>query len=117
MTTYDERIEDLFESLEITKITPRKHVGGTWINGRIGGHAFNALVFADHAEVPEYELDRTRISKFWLRRTSDKVVVANFDRGWDVRPTTPIAETITELLTEGLAGFAVECAPAGGCAN
>lgn len=114
MTLNQDQIEDLFETLEITKIMPRKHVGGTWINGKIGGHAFNALVFTDHAEIPEYELDQSRISKFWLRRKCDRVVVANFDRGWDVRPATPMAEAITELLMEGLAGFLDGCEPARG---
>ena len=50
----------------------------------MGGHRFQALVFTSHAEIPEYELGSSRISKYWLQRTNDRVVVANFDRGWDV---------------------------------
>ena len=71
----------------------------------MAGHRFEALVFPDHAEHPEYELGDSRISKLWVRRSADKVVVANFDRGWDLRPTTPMAEQIVDLLAAGL----VEC--------
>ena len=78
-------------------------VGGTWVSGTIGGHRFNALVSPDHAEHADYELDESRISKLWVQRISDRTMVANFDRGWDLRPSNPIAEQIVDLLAAGLA--------------
>lgn len=94
---------DLLDTLKITKVQRRTSVGGTWVQGTIGEHRFDALVFPEHADQPDYELDDSRISKLWVRRSSDRATVANFDRGWDVRPTTPIAGQIVDLLAAGLA--------------
>jgi len=83
---------------------PREHgIGGTWVNGTLGGYRFSALVFPEHADLPDYELDGSRISKLWVQRSSDRTMVANFDRGWDVRPTMPEDEQIVDLLAAGLA--------------
>ena len=77
--------------------------GGAWVRGRIGGHRFDALVFPEHADETSYELNESRISKLWVQRISDRATVVNFDRGWDIRPTTPVAQQIVDLLAEGLA--------------
>ena len=103
MTNDDIDASDLLETLKITKSERRTIGGGTWVGGTMGGHRFDALVFSDHADEPTYELANSRISKLSLRRISDGQIVANFDRGWDVRPTTPIAEQIVDLLAAGLA--------------
>ena len=66
-------------------------------------HTFEALVFPEHAESESYELGQTRISKFYLREQKTRETVCNFDRGWDIRPTTPAAQRITDLLTDCLA--------------
>lgn len=79
---------DLLATMTITKVEPRK-VGGSWVTGTIGGHAFEALVFQDHASEPSYELGDSRISKFWLRDNASRATVAEFERGWALRPTTP----------------------------
>jgi hypothetical protein len=111
MTTNDDAphdettAEDLMDTLEITKIKRRDPSGGSWAKGTIGGHRFEALVFAEHAESEDYELEDSRISKLWVQRIADKATVACFDRGWDTRPTTVIATTIVGLLAMGLAGF------------
>ncbi|MCO6438997.1 MAG: hypothetical protein J5J06_18035 [Phycisphaerae bacterium] len=101
MMTNDEPA-DLLDTLKITKVQERD-AGGSWVMGNIAGHRFEALVFPEHAAYPEYELDASRISKLWVQRSADRAVVANFDRGWDVRPTTPVAEEIVDLLVAGLA--------------
>ncbi|MCO6437299.1 MAG: hypothetical protein J5J06_09460 [Phycisphaerae bacterium] len=100
-TTSDEPT-DLLDTLKITKLQQRD-AGGSWVMGNIGGHRFDALVFPEHAVCPDYELDASRISKLWVQRIADRAVVVNFDRGWDVRPTTPVAEEIVDLLVAGLA--------------
>ena len=99
-TTYHEAIGD---DLVITKQTRRAAGAGTWVIGKIAGHKFEALVFPEHAECPDYELEDSRISKLWLQRLSDKTTVVNFDRGWDIRPTTKTAQAIVGFLAAGLA--------------
>jgi len=109
-TNQDIDAADLLDTLKITKIERRTSFGGAWVSGTIGGHRFDALVFPEHAECPDYELGDSRISKLTVQRIAvrstgarTKTTVANFDRGWDVRPTTPIAEQIVDLLAAGLA--------------
>ena len=94
---------DIGDDLRITKTTRRASGAGTWVIGSIAGHKFNVLVFPEHADCPDYELDDSRISKIWLQRLSDKATVVNFDRGWDVRPTTKAAQAIVDFLAAGLA--------------
>jgi len=94
---------DLMETFKMTKVQRRTIAGGAWVKGTIGGHRFDALVFSEHAEQPDYELEDSRISKLWVQRISDRATVANFDRGWDVRPRTPVAGQIVDLLAAGLA--------------
>ncbi len=96
---------DLMETLDIRKVLRRIVAGGKWVQGTIGGHRFDALVFPGHAECPDYELDDSRISKLWVQRISDRATVANFDRGWDLRPTTSVAGQIVDMLAGGLAEF------------
>src|SRR5262245_58897765 len=94
---------DLGFDLEITKIERRRSAAGTWVSGTLHGHRFDALVFPEHAENPEYEIDDSRISKLWLQRISDRTVVFNWDRGPDVPATDTIARAIVDFLCEGLA--------------
>lgn len=94
---------DLSDDLRIAKTTRRAAGSGTWVIGTLAGHKFNALVFPEHAECADYELGDSRISKLWLQRLSDGATVCNFDRGWDVRPTTKVAAAIVDCLAAGLA--------------
>jgi len=94
---------ELLDTLQITKIKPRRGCGGSWVIGTIAGHRFEALVFPEHADSPDFELADSRISKLWVRRIDDNVTVVNFDRGWDILPATPRAKTIVDLLAAGLA--------------
>ena len=94
---------DLGEKLEITKTTRQAGGAGTWVIGRIAGHRFDALIFPEHADNPDYELGDSRISKLWIRREADKQTVLNFDRGWDIRPVTEMAAAVADFLAAGLA--------------
>lgn len=94
----------MLDTLAITKIDRQGcSGGGSWVSGRIAGHRFEALVFPEHAERESYELNRSRISKLWLKDMTSGQTVANFERGWDVRPTTDNARQIVDLLAAGLA--------------
>ena len=95
--------DDLGDDLKITKTDSSRQMGGTWVTGSIAGHTFQVLVFPEHAECEAYELGTSRISKLWLRRQADRQVVANFDRGWDLEPTTDDAREIVGFLASGIA--------------
>ena len=75
------------------------------MKGSLSGYAFCALVFPEHAESPDYELSSSKISKLWMQHLADHKVVVNFDRGWDVRPTTDLESQVVDFLTAGLADF------------
>jgi hypothetical protein len=103
-TSHTERDDlEIGDDLTIRKITRRAAGAGTWVCGRMNGHRFDALVFPEHAEQAEYELDQSQISKLFVQRLHDRQTVVNFDRGWDVRPTTDEAAAIVDFLAAGLA--------------
>jgi hypothetical protein len=89
--------------LRITKTTRRAAGAGTWVIGTVAGFRFDALVFPDHAEQPEFELGESRISKLWIKRLADERVVCNFDRGWDVRPADETTQAVVDFLAATLA--------------
>jgi hypothetical protein len=104
MTSQTDRDEmEIGDDLTITKTTRRFSASGTWVCGRLNAHRFDALVFREHAETAEFELGESQISKLWVQRLADKKTVANFDRGWDVRPTADEATSIVDFLAAGLA--------------
>ena len=94
---------DLGDDFEITKTTRRASGGGTWVCGRLHGHRFDALVFPEHAENPEWELGGSRISKLWIQRLADKTTVFSWDRGMDIPAADEVAGAIADFLAGGLA--------------
>ncbi len=94
---------EMLATLMITKTTRRNAGAGTWVTGTIAGHAFEALVFPEHAECESYELGKSRISKLHLRTIATRNPVACFDRGWDVIPINDPARRAVDLLCAGLA--------------
>ena len=103
MTTNGNDAGDLLETLKIKKVERRTSAGGAWVQGTIGGHRFEALVFPEHATNPEYEIADSRISKLWVQRLDDRATAYNWDRGADIAPTTEVAGMIVDLLAAGLA--------------
>jgi hypothetical protein len=91
------------DDLTFTRQTDRAGVGGTWVVGLVAGHRFQALVFADHADDPAWELGESRISKLWVQRLADRAVVFNFDRGLDVPAQDETARAVVDFLAAGLA--------------
>src|SRR4051794_3200297 len=88
--------------LRITKQTRRTSGGGTWVIGTLQGHRFEALVFPEHAEVSDYELGDSRISKLWLQRLADGREVYCWDRGVDLAPADAAAAAVVDFLAAGL---------------
>ena len=93
---------DLGSDLEITKITRRASGGGTWVSGTIAGYRFDALVFPEHAEVADYELQSSRISKLWIARLKNKETVFNWDRGLDIPAASDKTQAVVNFLCAGL---------------
>jgi hypothetical protein len=77
----------------------------------LNGHRFDALVFSEHAECADYELGDSRISKLWIEHLDDRITVANFDRGWDLRPIDKTAQAIVDFLAAGLAEHVYSAEP------
>ena len=96
---------DVGHDLEITKTTRRASGGGTWVSGTLSGHRFDALVFPEHADNPEYEIGESRISKLWIQRLADRRQVFNWDRGADVPAADQTVACIVDFLSGGLADF------------
>jgi hypothetical protein len=96
---------EIGDDLVIARKSRHTGVPGIWAIGTLNGYRFEALVFSEHAECPDYELGDSRISKLWLKELNSGKTVANFDGGWDVRPTTKIAQVIVDFLAAGLADY------------
>ena len=103
MTTTTTQNDDLGHDLVITKTTRRASAAGTWVCGRLAGHRFDALVFPEHADEPDWEIGDSRISKLWVQRLADRRTVYNWDRGLDVPAADATAQAIVDFLGAGLA--------------
>jgi hypothetical protein len=101
--TTDATEPEFGDDLTFTRQTARETVGGTWVIGLVAGHRFQALVFANPAEDPSWELGDSRISKLWVQRLTDRVVVFNFDRGLDVPAQDAAGRAVVDFLAIGLA--------------
>jgi hypothetical protein len=95
--------QDIGQDMAITKVKGRDGVPGTWINGTLNDHKFQALVFANHADHPDYELGASRISKLWIQRMGDQKVVFLGERGEVIPAQDDTAKAIVGFLCEGLA--------------
>lgn len=76
---------------------------GVWVKGRVAGHRFEGLAFPGHADQPEHGLGRSRLSKLWVQRLSDRAVVFSWDRGADVPAVDAAATAVVDFLAAGLA--------------
>jgi len=101
------RNDEIGHDLRITKTTRRAAGAGTCVCGTIGGtpggYRFEALVFPEHAENPEWELGDSRISKLWIARFKNKETVFNWDRGADIPAATARTQAVVDFLAAGLA--------------
>ena len=104
MTTNANHDDDLDFDLEITKVSRRASGGGTWVCGTLNGtHRFDALVFPEHADNPEWEIGDRRISKLWLSHIKTKETSYKWDRGLDIPAANKKVQTLVDFLCAGLA--------------
>ena len=65
-----------------------------WFYGRIDGFQYEVKVYETGSQ---YGINEGRISKLYLKGDEGQ---ANYDRGWDIEPTTPEAEKAVQILLE-----------------
>ena len=94
---------DVGFDLEIKTVTRRASRGGIWVCGTMSGHRFDALVFPEHADNPDWEIGDSRISKLWIQRLADGQTVFNWDRGADIQANDELTQAIVDFLAGGLA--------------
>jgi hypothetical protein len=94
---------DEVTELVITEVDPPGKLTRCWVTGYIERHAFEALLYPRHAIWPEIELRRSRISKLCLRELASGQIVAVFERGWGLPPTTETAREVVDYLASVLA--------------
>jgi hypothetical protein len=97
------RGEEEVTELVIAERSPANGLARCCVQGYMQQHAFSALLYPQHAIEPGRELQQSLISKLDIRRLHDWELVANYDRGWEVRPTTPVAQKIVDYLIANLA--------------
>ncbi len=61
---------------------------GTWTQGITNG--FNWSI-KHYEQGSEYGIDGGRISKLWIQRERNGEIIANYDRGWDIKPNEATA--------------------------
>lgn len=59
-----------------------RNVGGRWVKGLMEGYDYEVLVFPKGSQ---YGINKGRISKLNIRN-KDKKTVAEYERGWTVKP-------------------------------
>lgn len=96
---------DIGFDFEIDRIDRSRPDGAVRVDGSTAGYRFNALLHRDHADLPEWELGRSRIAKLWIRRIDTKTVTFNFDRGMDIDARDQTTAEIVSFLAEGLANL------------
>lgn len=64
-----------------------------WTNGTINGFDYTVKHFQEGSR---FGINNGRISKLWIGK--DGKTYANYDRGWDIRPTDPEAKKVYQEL-------------------
>lgn len=92
---------DLSYDFETTKTTRRAAGNGPWVCSRLHGYRFEALVFPEHAEDREWELDESKISRLFIQRLVDRQIVFSWDKGPDVPAADETVAAIIDFLAIG----------------
>lgn len=69
-----------------------------WIEGKFGDYKFQAKHFDEGSE---FGIKNGRTSKLWVC-DSKRNCVANYDRGWDIRPATKELKQIVNKIVSFL---------------
>jgi antirestriction protein len=89
--------------INISTLSPRQSVGGTWVEGTIRNYRFSALVFPEHAAEPAWELGQSRISKLALQSIDTGLNVYSWERGLDIPAKDDEVQCAVDSLVHELA--------------
>ena len=89
-------------TIALTSIRRNNNNSGLWVKGQGVGYRFCALVFKDRADLPEWEIGESGISKLWISR--NEIPVFNWDRGLDFHRGDAYTEFVLKLIVEKLPG-------------
>lgn len=79
---------------------------GGGINWLILKHGTHTIQIKRYDEPSQYGINNGRISKLYIKDEKQKhetgtgVVVANYDRGWDVKPTDPKVKKLVDQIVK-----------------
>lgn len=88
-------MEALYEYM-VKRLKP--HMGQVGDSTEITDGDFKAVIkhFPEPSE--EYGIDGGKISKLWIKNTKTGEIVANYDRGWDVKIKAPAVKKFYEKI-------------------
>lgn len=66
-----------------------------WTEGNINGYEYSVKVYD---EASDMGINKGRISKLDVRKSGR--IVASYDRGWDVRPTTEEVKAVVKEIVK-----------------
>jgi hypothetical protein len=84
---------------------------GHWVSGSCGTYSFQAKVYDTGSK---YGIGKGRISKLNIWDTADrsrKNIIVNYDRGWDIQPSSNDEFTVYGAILTCLEQLPVEEAP------
>ena len=77
---------------------------GNWLQGTAGKYKVQMKRFDEPSA--DYGLNKGRVSKLYIadpkakHHTGTGVVLANYDRGWDIKPTAPAVKKLVAQITK-----------------
>lgn len=83
--------------IQIFKIE-RHGGGGAWITGVAKGDIRIKVAILVFTEGSQFGINKGKVSKLWLFDRKSKKTLANYDRGWDVKPDKSVAKWVTDLV-------------------
>ena len=87
-------IEELKQKYAMDVSGDEKAGMNRWLRGYVDGYSWEGVVFKEKST---HGINGGRISKLHVRNKDNKVI-ANYDRGWDVRPVKPEDKKAVEKI-------------------
>jgi hypothetical protein len=69
--------------------------GGVWITGIFSSCIWQIKRFDEGSK---YGIRGGKISKLWIKDKATGLVIADYERGWSIRPTRKLAKELFEIL-------------------
>lgn len=86
----------LVEKLQAKKL--KSTFGNPWYEIKNDKYTCKIMRFDEPSA--QYGIEGGKISKLWIQDIKTKKVVANYDRGWDIEPTSDVKKFYDEIIKE-----------------